>query len=244
MKKRFIADFININVFYFWILLDRFCLKKENSGQLYCYDPFYLIYQSPYLIDIDQLSLTALSKKLLSSLWCALEESGAFLEVPPPPLRCNFSIILTWYLAPFHSPLKCSQKTWQWPCFLWWQKPDTCQFNLSFLDWTVFPTYCLCDMSYQVVYVWRIEVERGYSMWYIAIICSLWNSTNSLIMGKKPDLNLHLIDLHIVIQQSQVTKLRYSNLKLTFNNYLSAKNLIRMFLIFIFIFVNMMSPRF
>ena len=63
-------------------------------------------------------------------------------------------------------------------------------------------------------------------------------------MGKKPDLNLHLIDLHIVIQQSQVTKLRYSNLKLTFNNYLSAKNLIRMFLIFIFIFVNMMSPRF
>ena len=63
-------------------------------------------------------------------------------------------------------------------------------------------------------------------------------------MGKKPDLNLHLIDLYIVIQQSQVTKLRYSNLKLTFNNYLSAKNLIRMFLIFIFIFVNMMSPRF
>lgn len=86
MKKRFIADFININVFYFWILLDRFCLKKENSGQLYCYDPFYLIYQSPYLIDIDQLSLTALSKKSISCLWCALEESGAFLEFPPTTL--------------------------------------------------------------------------------------------------------------------------------------------------------------
>ena len=51
--------------------------------------------------------------------------------------------------------------------------------------------------------------------------------------------------LHFVVQRSQDTKLRHGNLMPTFSDtYLTAKNLIRMFYILIFISVDTMAPRF